>query len=287
MNNNTLKYYQTIINKEISTILNDNIIFDSNLKASMVYSLKDGGKRLRPALFLSLLDSYNIKLDKYVKVACAIEMIHTYSLIHDDLPGMDNDTLRHGKLTTHVRFDESTAILCGDALLTDAFYLLSTLELDDSLLIKLIRSLSYAAGSNGMVYGQQLDLEEDEASNAAYIKNVYHFKTSMMLQTSIVMAAIIADQNLDKFLELGAYLGQVFQIQDDILELTKSSSEIGKNNDSDQKNNKITFINIYGYNNTIAIRDTLIAKINKIINELSLHNTNFELIINDIFNRQF
>ncbi|MDR1782462.1 MAG: polyprenyl synthetase family protein [Bacilli bacterium] len=284
-NNLNIKEYQLAIENELKLVLKD-LSFDSTLKASMIYSLLDGGKRIRPLLFLSLLDSYGIDSSKFLKIACSIEMIHTYSLVHDDLPGMDNDTLRRGKPTTHVRFNEGIAILCGDALLTDAFNVLANVDIASDKLIKLIRALSYAAGSSGMIYGQQLDLEENKSVDKKYIENVYHFKTSMMLQTSIIMAAIIADLKLDDFALIGSYLGQCFQIQDDILEVESSNIDIGKNTDSDIRNNKVTLISLLGIEQTKKILNDYFIKIDELLIKNKLNNTIFSSIINEIKNRR-
>lgn len=281
----TLKRYQDIVEKELKEVMNE-LTVDSNLKVSMIYALLDGGKRLRPLLFLSLLESFGVDYHKYVRVACAIEMIHTYSLVHDDLPGMDNDTLRRGKPTTHIRFNEATAILCGDALLTDAFYVLTNLALDDGIIVKLIRALSYAAGSSGMVYGQQLDLEEEAAANIKYSEDVYHYKTAMMLQASIVMATIIIGNESTDFINLGSYLGQAFQIQDDILEVCSSSAKIGKDIDSDARNQKVTIVSLLGIKKAQALVDDYFNKIDTILINNNLKDSFFNEVINMISKRE-
>ena len=288
MNNDlNIKNYELEVNRILSKMLTETITKDSKIKASMIYSLIDGGKRVRPMLFMSLLEAYGYDYLKYENVISAIEMIHTYSLVHDDLPGMDNDTLRRGKPTTHIKFGEGTAILCGDALLTDAFYLLATVEnVEPETCLKLIRILSLASGSSGMIYGQQKDLEEDTENSLDEIEQVYYYKTCLLLQASLAMAAIIADKPIEDFMTLGSHLGQAFQIQDDVLEATKTTEELGKDADSDQRNNKSTVVDLIGLEKATLLVESYFDKIDDIIEKQGLTGTKFHLLILEIANRQ-
>lgn len=285
MNNNIISYYVSLIEDKLKKILepNDN----STLKQSMKYSLLNGGKRLRPILFLSLLDSHNKNISNYLEVACAIEMVHTYSLVHDDLPAMDNDFFRRGKPTTHIKYNEAIAILCGDALLTDAFYYLTQVDVDKNVLIKLIRVLSLAAGSNGMVLGQELDIAnvKDNNYDLKKIELVNYYKTTKMLEASIIMAAIINGDNLCDYIQLATYLGQAFQIQDDLLEYKKTSEELGKDNNSDKKNNKNTVVSKIGENNAQMLVENYFNQIDAILEKLNLLGTKFHLVILEIADR--
>ena len=284
---NINQQFQEEINHILADTINKNVKYESLLKESMTYSLIDGGKRIRPLLFMLLLDAYGIDYHEYKKVICAIEMIHTYSLIHDDLPGMDNDSLRRGKPTNHIQFGEDVAILAGDALLTDAFYQLSSItNLDSDKVIKLIRTLSLAAGSNGMVYGQQLDLEQHLTITLEQVEKIYYYKTCLMIQASLAMAAIIADQPIDDLMSLGSHLGQAFQIQDDLFEYTKTSEEIGKDADSDAKNNKTTIVSLIGQERATLLVESYFDQIDIILSKLGLTGTKFHYLILEISDRQ-
>ncbi len=279
--------------KEINTILakslETNLKFDSVIKASVVYSLLNEGKRIRPMLFMLVLEAYGIDYRKYKNIICAIEMIHTYSLVHDDLPALDNDSLRRGKPTVHVRFDEATAILCGDSLLTDAFSQLANTHDDPEIVLKLIKVLSYSAGSNGMIYGQAMDLELVERNEYTDFKDIersYHYKTGTLFQACLAMAAIVARKDPNKFIEIGSHLGQAFQIQDDILEKTKNTAQIGKSVDSDEKNKKITAVSHLGLEKAEMLVEKYINKIEDLIEQLDLTNSRFHLLILEIANRE-
>lgn len=286
--NNSFSEYSKEINVLLAKTLEKSIKQDSMLKASMIYSVLNEGKRLRPLLFMLALKAYDIDYKKYINVISAIEMIHTYSLVHDDLPALDNDSLRRGKPTVHVRFDEATAILCGDALLTDAFFQLSLTEDESEIVLQLIKVLSYSIGSNGMIYGQIKDLElieNNEYTDFKDIEKSYYYKTGAFFQACLAMAAIIARKNPSKFLEIGSHLGQAFQIQDDILEKTQSTMKIGKSVDSDEKNNKITAVSHLGLEKAGLLVEKYFNKIEDLINELGINGSEFHLLILEIESR--
>jgi len=219
------------------------------VKEACRYSLLAGGKRLRPMLMLTAIQSYGIDYHPYIELACAIEMIHTYSLIHDDLPAMDDDDLRRGRPTCHKAFDEATAILAGDALLTEAFYVLShDQNLNADKKIKLIEILSEASGQAGMVYGQQQDLYfENRKAELEDLKNIHAYKTGCLIQAPLMMATIIAkEEDLAIWREIGKYIGQAFQIQDDILDVIGDEKKLGKKTGVDSIHHKSTYVSLLG-----------------------------------------
>ena len=208
-----------------------------------------GGKRFRPALLLGVVSSYNpLMLDGAREAALAIELLHTYSLIHDDLPAMDDSPLRRGKPTLHIVYDEVTAILVGDALNTYSFEVLSNAPFSDSTRVKLIRELATNGGLNGMVLGQAIDCYfENKPLKVEDIKILHTNKTAKLIAASLKMGAIIVgkDDLGDKLYDFGIKLGLLFQIQDDILDVTQSTQEAGKltNNDED-KNSFVTILGL-------------------------------------------
>ena len=208
-----------------------------------------GGKRFRPALLLGVVESYNsLMIDGANHAAYAIELLHTYSLIHDDLPAMDDSPLRRGKPTLHVVYDEVTAILVGDALNTYSFEVLSNAPFSDATRVKLIRELASNGGLNGMVLGQAIDCYfENKPLKVEDIKILHTNKTAKLIAASLKMGAIIVGKEDlgEKLYEFGIKLGVLFQIQDDILDVTQSSEEAGKltNNDED-KNSFVTILGL-------------------------------------------
>ena len=221
---------------------------DSKVKEAMRYSLIAPGKRVRPNLLYEVVKGYGLSESVADEFACAIEMIHTYSLIHDDLPAMDNDDLRRGRPTCHKQFDEATAILAGDGLLTYAFDVASSSKADPSIVVKCIQVLAQCAGSNGMVLGQDLDMNESNASDWDYVRKVHKYKTGCLLSAPLMMGALVAgkdDETVRQWHEIGISLGLAFQIQDDILDVELSSEEFGKSN-SDEKNDKKTSVTLLG-----------------------------------------
>ncbi|SMP86992.1 farnesyl diphosphate synthase [Epsilonproteobacteria bacterium SCGC AD-311-C15] len=210
--------------------------------------LEAGGKRFRPALLLGVVNSYNpLLLDGARHAAYAIELLHTYSLIHDDLPAMDNSPLRRGKPTLHVEFDEVTAILVGDALNTYSFEVLSNAPFSDYTRVALIRELASNGGLNGMVLGQAIDCYfENKPLKLEDIKILHTNKTAKLIAASLKMGAIIVGREdlAQKLYEFGIKLGLLFQIQDDILDVTQSSAEAGKLTNNDEAKN--SFVTILG-----------------------------------------
>lgn len=242
------------------------------LKDAIHYALKVGGKRIRPLLFCKVLESYGIDPLPYIEVASSIEMIHTYSLIHDDLPAMDNDDLRRNQPTVHTKFDEATAILAGDALLTDAFKILAhQTHIQDTKRIKLVEILAENSGSSGMVYGQSLDLlYETKKASIEILKEIHTYKTARLIQAPMMMAAVIANENDDERVKLiGEMLGVAFQMQDDVLDATSDQTTMGKTL-SDERNQKSTYITLIGLEETQTMISNLFDTIDKTLKDMSL-----------------
>ncbi len=222
--------------------------------------LSAGGKRFRPMLLLSIVDAYEPMLyDGALPVALALEMFHTYSLIHDDLPAMDDADLRRGNETLHKRYDEVTAILAGDALNTDAFLKISQAPLREDIKIKLVTLLAQNGGGEGMVLGQAIDCYfENKPLDIEQIKVLHTNKTAKLIATSLQMGAVIVglDTKVQKALyDFGIDLGLLFQIQDDIIDETQSAEEAGKTTGNDGDKN--SFVNLLGLEKTVEEADAL------------------------------
>jgi len=228
--------------------------------------LQAGGKRFRPMLLLGIVDAYEPMLyDSALPVALALEMFHTYSLIHDDLPAMDNADLRRGHQTLHKRFDEVTAILAGDALNSDAFLLIAEAPLREDVKIELIRLLAANGGSAGMVLGQAIDCWfENKPLTLDEVKILHINKTAKLIAASLAMGAVIVrlPKELQKALyDFGIDLGLLFQIQDDIIDETQSEEEAGKTTGNDTEKN--SFVTLLGLEASIAQADALAASLQK------------------------
>lgn len=220
----------------------------SKTRDAMEYSLMAGGKRVRPMLLFRTLESYGLPYETGLPAAAAIEMIHTYSLIHDDLPAMDNDDFRRGRPSCHKAFDEATAILAGDALLTEAFRQVLNSDASASQKVKLVEALSRYAGADGMVYGQDLDIRsESEKPSAKLLEDIDRYKTGCLIQLPLESAALLAsaEEDIPALRQAGEKIGIQFQIQDDILDVTKTSEELGKTS-SDIRNDKMTAVSLMG-----------------------------------------
>lgn len=224
----------------------ENMDSPSSLKESMLYSILAGGKRLRPTLLLMTIDAFDQDSKLGIDVACAVEMIHTYSLIHDDLPSMDDDDFRRGSLTNHKIYGEALAILAGDGLLTHAFEVISKSEcLENHTKVDLICQLAKAAGPEGMVGGQVADLEgEGKSLTIDALENIHKKKTGALLSFSIYAGAKIAGgtkEQMNHLAQFAKLLGLAFQIQDDILDIEGDETKLGKPIGSDVQNNKSTY----------------------------------------------
>ena len=243
------KKRQELIEAALAEELAKTPVLDATLRASMEYSLMAGGKRLRPILLMAAADAVGADGTKFLPVACALEMIHTYSLIHDDLPAMDDDALRRGKATNHVVYGDGIAILAGDALLTLAFtVILRQKDVPSETLLRVVDEISRAAGAEGMVGGQALDLEaENRQITMEELRSVHRGKTGALFCAALRIGAILAGATEEQLAALTSYadhFGLAFQITDDILDVIGSAEEIGKPVGSDEKNNKSTYVSL-------------------------------------------
>ena len=322
------------INQRLKTILND--YPKSKVKEAMLYSLQAGGKRIRPFIVLQVIRAYNQNYHDYIDIACALEMIHTYSLIHDDLPGMDNDDLRRGKPTCHKQFGEATAILAGDGLLNEAVNIIiktslasdlkialisclyqasgiSGMDNDDlrrgkptchkqfgeatailagdgllneavniiiktslasDLKIALISCLYQASGISGMIYGQELDIEnENKKLSIDKLNTIHHYKTGKLLSCAFQLGGLIASpQDVKVLKEIGYKVGLAFQIQDDILDVISDSKTLGKPVGSDASNHKETYTTLIGVEASQKEVDKLFKEAIKLVYSLSINH---------------
>ena len=222
-----------------------------SIHRAMRYSVFAGGKRIRPVLCIEAARMFTDDVTGALHAGCAIEFIHTYSLIHDDLPALDNDDFRRGKPTCHKAFTEAIAILAGDALLTLAFQKLSEAPLEPDRRVRLIFEVAAAAGTvNGMVGGQVADVEaEGKPVHAATLEYIHRSKTAALIRVSIVAGAIAggaADDDIQQLRQFGEYIGWSFQVVDDILDVEESSAALGKTAGKDQAQQKATYPSLYG-----------------------------------------
>ena len=260
------------INQRLKTILND--YPKSRVKEAMLYSLQAGGKRIRPFIVLQVIRAYNQNYHDYIDIACALEMIHTYSLIHDDLPGMDNDDLRRGKPTCHKQFGEATAILAGDGLLNEAVNIIIKTSLTSDLKIALISCLYQASGISGMIYGQELDIEnENKKLSIDTLNTIHHYKTGKLLSCAFQLGGLIASpQDVKVLKEIGYKVGFAFQIQDDILDVISDSKTLGKPVGSDASNHKETYTTLIGVEASQKEVDKLFKEAIELVYSLSINH---------------
>lgn len=228
------------------------------------YSLLGGGKRIRAVLVLSVCDLLGVDKAAAGQFAAAVEMLHCYSLIHDDLPCMDNDDLRRGRPSCHKAFDEATAMLAGDVLLTEAFEVVANAPASAQACVRAARALGAGAGSRGMVYGQELDLKyEALAATEDQLRLIHRNKTGALINAAVQMGAAAAEADTEtcRVLEAYAYgLGLVFQIVDDVLDVTSTPEQLGKPIGSDSENGKTTFATLYGVQGAMDLAQKLNAE---------------------------
>ena len=247
-----LTSYQNRINSKLESLLPFD---DSLLSEAIRYSVLGGGKRLRPILVYLIGELGNAENDSLDILAGSVEIIHCYSLIHDDLPSMDDDDLRRGKPTTHKKYDEATAILAGDALQPFAFELVTTINISDKNKLSIIKSLAQACGYQGMVGGQMKDIHSRDIKDIKSLDMMHSQKTGRLIQCSIETAGILSDlskQDIESLIEYGDKIGLAFQIQDDIIDIESPSTVSGKDQGSDVEKDKLTYPSIVGIENSKA-----------------------------------
>ena len=245
----------------------------ADLTETILYSIEAGGKRIRPLLLLELLEGFGLELTPaHFQVAAALEMIHTGSLIHDDLPAMDNDDYRRGRLTSHKKFGEDMAILAGDSLFLDSYGLVAMAELPSQVKVDLIAELSLAAGSFGMVAGQVLDMQgEGRKLTMNQLQTIHANKTGKLLAYPFVAAGIIAQTSqsvLGKLRQAGELLGLAFQVRDDILDVTASFDQIGKTPQKDLVAEKSTYPALLGLDGARAFFDETLEQAKSLLEQL-------------------
>lgn len=245
----------------------------ADLTETILYSIEAGGKRIRPLLLLELLEGFGLELTPaHFQVAAALEMIHTGSLIHDDLPAMDNDDYRRGRLTSHKKFGEDMAILAGDSLFLDPYGLVAMAELPSQVKVDLIVELSLAAGSFGMVAGQVLDMQgEGRKLTMDQLQTIHANKTGKLLAYPFVAAGIIAQTGqsvLGKIRQAGELLGLAFQVRDDILDVTASFEQIGKTPQKDLAAEKSTYPALLGLDGARAFFDETLEQAKSLLEQL-------------------
>jgi geranylgeranyl diphosphate synthase type II len=272
-----------LIDKSLSQCIPGQDEEPSIIHKAMRYSVFAGGKRLRPVLFLAAVEAVGGDTDSLLPVASALELIHTYSLIHDDLPAMDNDDFRRGKPTSHKKFGEAIAVLTGDALLTLAFELLTEVGTGEKIsittLIKVIKEISAAAGSKGMIGGQVVDLQsENKPITVDTLKYIHSHKTGALFTACVRSGALLGGGSSEQVSALTIYsdsLGLAFQITDDILDIVGDSEKLGKTAGSDERKKKSTYPAIYGLE-----KSRLLAKdvVNQAVLSLSMFGQEADIL---------
>ena len=281
------------INKDINIFLKKFIKKQkkTNLISSMKYGLFPGGKKIRSKILLDLGLLFNVNYKTLIKIGAAVECIHAYSLIHDDLPCMDNDNLRRGKPSTHIKFGESTAVLAGNSLLTMSFEILSDpkLMITDKIKVNLIKKLSECSGHSGIAGGQYLDLNfENKKISQKKITDMEIKKTGKLFSFCCMAPAIIKNKNITtvKFFEMiGSEIGLLFQIADDLIDYRGDTKRVGKKTKKDQKQGKANLISLLGYNNTVIYADKLRFKIQKKLKNYGKKSNNLNKTLEHILYR--
>jgi len=267
--------------------------YEEKLHESMLYSLLSGGKRIRPILLIEVGELFGAKQEDLIDFACAIEMIHTYSLIHDDLPAMDDDDLRRGKKTNHKVYGEAMAILAGDGLLNFSYELMieTSLKNDSYCYLKAMKEISKAAGHQGMVGGQVADcLSEGKIGTKDTLEYIQLKKTSALLTCALTAGGCIAgvsEMTLNDLRKLGTAVGFAFQIRDDILDIESDESVLGKPIGSDEKNHKLTYPSLFGLEASKAKVRELTDEANRILKSFDGDTSFLESLVNYLCNREY
>lgn len=263
-----------LVHNKLSTVISSSSLIDE----AMRYSVLSNSKAIRPGLVMaSGILNDNLTEDSIITLACSVELIHTYSLIHDDLPSMDDDDLRRGKDSSHIRFGEANAILAGDALHDLAFELIATdLDMSDAAKVTAVNILAKASGSSGMVLGQYLDIESEKINSNLELKDIekiHSLKTGKLIRASILMGQLESSLDNEKqsmLSDFGSKIGLAFQIFDDILDETGDSSILGKSAKSDIKNHKQTYVKVIGLEQSNFIANQLASESIGILDSMGL-----------------
>ena len=285
-----IKQLKELVDNYLSNYFKDKGSYNSLIYDAANYSLNVGGKRIRPILFMLVYNMYKGKDKEIIDMAAAIEMIHTYSLIHDDLPCMDNDDLRRGKPTNHKVYGENIAVLAGDALLNEAMILLMDFSIKngkDALVAA--REIAYAAGADGMIGGQVVDIINEGKKISKEELNYMHLKkTGELIRASIVAGAILAEvdkSEIELLNKFGLNLGLAFQIKDDILDVTGDVNKLGKNTLAD--GNKSNFITMYGLEECKVMCENLTDECIAILEKISVNTDILKKLTIELLERDF
>lgn len=285
MNNYKDKYdlYLSKINNRLNELLIKSTYEDDIVCDAMRYSVENGGKRIRPVLVLEACSICGGEIDDAVDIACALEMVHTYSLIHDDLPCMDNDDMRRGKPSCHIKYGEEYALLAGDGLLTYAFEVITGSNIGSDKIVNAVRCLANNSGFNGMIGGQVVDLRS-EGKQISYerLKTMHSLKTGALIRCAAELGCICAGADEEKTAQLISYadrLGLAFQIVDDILDVIGDEKELGKPVGSDSVSEKTTYVTLFGLDAADTMAKEITAEAKKAIN--GFENNDFLMTLAD------
>lgn len=274
--------------KTVENALRNNFVIKEGIEQqiydAMEYSLFAGGKRLRPVIMLGVHEIYRNNNQAVLPFACAIEMIHTYSLIHDDLPAMDDDDYRRGKLSNHKKFGEAIAILAGDGLLNMAFEVMLReslkLDIDKALLLKAISTIADSSGTKGMIGGQVVDMFcEESINNISDLEYLHRHKTGAIIKSSAIVGGLLGGASEDELTNIEKFadkLGLAFQIQDDILDVEGNEEKLGKPIGSDADNNKKTYVSMIGLDESKKLQEKLT---NEAIEALSIFGDKANMLV--------
>jgi len=283
-NSNLESFFQQRVDQFLKTYIKSNNIIDE----SIVYALEAPGKRVRPTLLYLVSDALSLELDHADAIAGALETIHTYSLVHDDLPCMDDDDLRRGQPSLHKKYNEATAVLAGDAMQSMAIEMLLDnqhfTEKQNNLLAKMLLE---TIGSKGMILGQALDIEyESREANESEILLMCELKTGVLIEFCFLAPLMIADATNEKWKRLGKIVGISFQLIDDLLDLQETSENLGKKSQKDIIRNKKNYPISFGEEKTVELLDTYKAEANNLLQELNLDEHYLSNYIMNLFNRR-
>ncbi len=289
-----MQKYIDIVNEKLNEFMP--IDYPHKLFKSMKYTVTLPGKRLRPVMCLESCRMFGGNFEDAIPTACAIEMLHSQTLIHDDLPCMDNDNYRRGQLTNHMVFGEATAVLAGDALLTFAPQIIvkNSKHLGSEKLIKILEEYFHAAGAYGVIAGQVVDIESEKLAGnfdpedeqlPELLNYIHTHKTADLFKLALRTGAIIADasdKQLNAITEFGQYMGVAFQIADDILDVTSTFEEMGKTLGKDEQEGKLTYVSLFGLEKAKSDLNSYICKCFEILKDNNLKSDIFEQILNKI-----
>ncbi|MFL2695880.1 MAG: polyprenyl synthetase family protein [Gammaproteobacteria bacterium] len=284
-----LENFESLVDERLNSIFQRVVKNQTKIDESIYYALSNPGKRIRPTLVFLVGDFLGIETSRLESIAGAVELIHTYSLVHDDLPCMDDDDLRRGKPTLHKRFNESTAVLAGDALQTLAFNLiLEDKNLDSTEKRDLLSDLAKKIGPEGMVLGQNLDIEyENKNPSFNEIMEMNRLKTGLLIEFSILSSFYLKGDLTKEWKQLAENVGLSFQLIDDVLDLSETTEIIGKTAKKDLKNNKKTIPICFGINKTSIEIDKFKESTMEICEKLCLNNHPLSAFIDSLFSRKF